>query len=62
MDKYGIKIANYKCFDEQIGFDEIKPINVVIGKNNIGKSSLIDMIEFNYNLDMYFKECKKITI
>lgn len=59
MDKYGIKIANYKCFIEPIGFNEIKPINVVIGKNNIGKSSLIDMIEFNYNLDMYCKECKK---
>lgn len=59
MSKYGIKIENYKCFDEPIGFYEIKPINVVIGKNNIGKSSLIDMIEFNYNPDMYCKECKK---
>ena len=46
-------MENYKCFDEHIGFYEIKPINVVIGKNNIGKSSLIDMIEFNYNSDMY---------
>lgn len=59
MDKYGIKIANYKCFDEEIGFDEIKPINVVIGKNNIGKSSLIDMIEFNYNQNKFCNECMK---
>lgn len=59
MEKYGIKIANYKCFKNEIGFDEIKPINVVIGKNNIGKSSLIDMIEFHYNMDRYCIECKK---
>lgn len=37
---------NYKCFDdtEQI-FECIKPFNLIIGRNNIGKSSLIDIIE-----------------
>lgn len=59
MENYGIKICNYKCFNEPIGFEEIKPINVIIGKNNIGKSSLIDMIEFNYNHDKFCNECKK---
>ena len=59
MEKYGIKISNYKCFDNPIGFDEIKPINVIIGKNNIGKSSLIDMIEFHYDMDKYCDECRK---
>ena len=59
MEKYGIKIENYKCFNTAIGFDEIKPINVIIGKNNIGKSSLIDMIEFHYDMDKYYNECKK---
>lgn len=59
MEKYGIKISNYKCFKEPIGFDEIKPINVIIGKNNIGKSSLIDMIEFNYNKELFFNACKQ---
>ncbi len=58
MEKYGIKIANYKCFDNPIGFNEIRPINVIIGKNNIGKSSLIDMIEFHYDMDKYCDECK----
>ena len=58
MEKYGIKIENYKCFDSPIGFDEIKPINVIIGKNNIGKCSLLDMIEFKYNLSLYSNACK----
>lgn len=59
MEKYGIKITNYKCFKEPIGFNEIKPINVIIGKNNIGKSSLIDMIEFNYNKELFFNACNQ---
>ncbi|MCK5660277.1 MAG: AAA family ATPase, partial [Methanosarcinales archaeon] len=47
MDDISIKIKNYKCFGESSqGFEEIKPINVLIGKNNSGKSSLIDLIEY----------------
>ena len=42
-----VKIKNYKCFDSDLqGFDKIYPINVIIGKNNSGKSSLIELINF----------------
>lgn len=41
-----LHLKNYKCFyDEPQGFDEIKPINIIIGRNNSGKSSLIEMLE-----------------
>lgn len=41
-----LKIRNYKCFDDEpSGFDRIMPVNIIIGKNNSGKSSLIDLIE-----------------
>ncbi len=42
-----IKIKNYKCFGEnEQGFDCICPINIIIGRNNSGKSSLIDLIQY----------------
>ena len=54
-----VKFRNYKCFkNEWAGFDEIKPINVIIGKNNSGKSSLLELIEVIYtekNLDISFE-------
>lgn len=34
------------CFQKDwVGFDRIKPINVIIGRNNSGKSHLLDLIE-----------------
>lgn len=42
-----IVVQNYKCFDSiGGGFEKIYPINIIIGKNNSGKSSLIDLIKF----------------
>ena len=41
-----VKMKEYKCFrDEYVGFDRIMPINVIIGRNNSGKSALLDMIQ-----------------
>lgn len=42
-----IKVRNFKCFGEKAeGFEKVCPINIIIGKNNAGKSSLIDLIAF----------------
>lgn len=40
-----IKVKNYKCFMEETGFDAIRRVNLIIGRNNAGKSSLLDLIE-----------------
>lgn len=43
----GITLKNYKCFNEEgIFIERVFPINVVIGKNNSGKSSILDLILF----------------
>ena len=41
-----IKFKNYLCFkNDWVGFDTIKPVNIIIGKNNSGKSHLLDLVE-----------------
>lgn len=47
MDVKKIDVINYKCFSN-IHIDNIKPINIIIGKNNIGKTSVLDIIEGIY--------------
>lgn len=42
-----IKAKNFKCFGErEQGFDEIFPMNLIIGRNNSGKSALLDLVSY----------------
>lgn len=42
-----LQITNFKCFDEDgCTIDNLSSINVIIGKNNSGKSSLIELFKF----------------
>lgn len=50
---FSVKIKNYKCFSSEQGFEEIKRINIIIGKNNIGKSTLLDIIHFSTTTTTY---------
>lgn len=54
----GIQFSGYKLFHENniIEFDKITNINVIIGKNNSGKSSLLDVIEMAYDEDSFKKQ------
>ncbi|WP_427910467.1 AAA family ATPase [Shewanella algae] len=42
MHQLEIKFKNYKCFSEEAGFDAIQRVNLIIGRNNSGKSSLLN--------------------
>jgi len=45
MYDISIKVTNYKSFKEASGFDSIERVNLIIGRNNVGKSALLDIIE-----------------
>ena len=46
MKADSIHFKGHSCFKKDwAGFDEIKPINVIIGRNNSGKSHLLDLVE-----------------
>ncbi len=48
MDIKKIIFENYKCF-KHAEICNLQPINIIIGKNNIGKSSILDILEMIYS-------------
>ncbi len=45
LENISLRVKNFKCFGQEGGgFLEIKPLNLIIGRNNSGKSSLLDLI------------------
>jgi putative ATP-dependent endonuclease of OLD family len=45
MPVESFKFRDYACFKDFAGFDRVKLINVIIGRNNTGKSRLLDLVE-----------------
>lgn len=57
FEGFSIYAENLKSFNSDYqGFDEILNINLIVGRNNSGKSSLIDLIEHAVRGDMIFPE------
>lgn len=57
----GIKFKGYKAFsDDWISIENFPNITVLIGRNNSGKSSCIDVIESLTNPIVY-KQCQELV-
>ncbi len=53
IDKIGF--SKYKCFSHEVEIDTPKTVNLIIGKNNSGKSSLLDLAELLYTRKFHEK-------
>lgn len=40
-----VKIRGYKSFTTSEGFNTFRPINIIIGRNNAGKTALLELVE-----------------
>lgn len=60
----GIQFSGYKlfCNETMTELDKITNVNVIIGKNNSGKSSLLDVIEMAYDEDCFNKQKWQIDL
>jgi AAA15 family ATPase/GTPase len=48
-----LKAQNVKCFGEEgFGYEEIKPFNIAIGRNNSGKSTLLDLVAYAVEVEL----------
>lgn len=57
------RVNNYKCFKDNVSFDTPKLVNLIIGKNNSGKTSFLNMMEFIYSKDKpIFESLDKIDL
>jgi putative ATP-dependent endonuclease of OLD family len=47
IENLTVRIRNFKCFGEDDqGFERLLPINLIIGRNNSGKSTLLDILDY----------------
>ena len=47
LEDVTIKIRNYKSFGgEEQGYEGIRPVNIIVGRNNTGKSTLLDLVQY----------------
>lgn len=60
----GLQFSGYKLFSEEniIELDKITNVNVIIGKNNSGKSSLLDVIEMAYDEAFFERQKRQISL
>jgi AAA15 family ATPase/GTPase len=55
------KVENFKCF-KSIELDDIGQFNLIMGDNNVGKTSMLEALLFNYNEVVDFEMFRKYLL
>jgi putative ATP-dependent endonuclease of OLD family len=56
LERFKIKVVGYNSYKNTLqGFDEFKPINIIVGRNNSGKSTLLDFVEGVFSKNSEFR-------
>src|SRR5215218_3841482 len=53
------KINNFKCF-QSFQMDDIGQFNLIVGDNNIGKTSVLEALLFDENIDEHIKHLNQL--
>lgn len=48
-----IEIENYKCFKNKVSLQLEKGVNLIIGKNNVGKTALLEAVSLEFPLEFH---------
>lgn len=63
MDKtFSIRFKNYKCFSEETTINSIKKVNLLIGRNNCGKTSALELIRAALTRDLSNEKIKNTPL
>ncbi|MCY3669127.1 MAG: AAA family ATPase [Gemmatimonadetes bacterium] len=59
MNVDSIEFKGYSCFEKDwVHFDTIKLINVIVGRNNSGKSQMLDLVEALCDITLFRHTCQ----
>ena len=62
MAIHKVKISNFKCFKGLFELELNKGLNILVGNNETGKSTILEAISYCFNWYLWWPKYKKRTV